>query len=460
MLAATLLYFALARFGMAIFALQPSNITLLWLPSGIALVMCLQWGRRALPLIALASFCANVGGMSGHGAAATVLHTAISALADALTGALAMAMLRRRVPQQLRRATDLAPFALYVCLVPAATTGAILAANLAAGGYIGWRDTAPLFAHLVMADSLGLLLVYPLYQSWATPGGLAATPAKPLLLATLALAALMLASLAGAPGMEYFFVPVLLVLSFYAGMFSLTALGGLALVAVFAMAAHQAGPFAGIETSQGAFRVGAFAVASALTILGVALQRGQLEDTEITRQLWQEAAEHDPLTGLANRRIFLPQVHLEHERSLRNALPYAVAMLDLDHFKLVNDRYGHGGGDIVLKAVADLLQENCRQIDLVARVGGEEFAILLPGCSGAQAAPLLERLRGKLAALRVRIGEQQVTVTTSIGVASFADHAESTEHLVARADQALYRAKKAGRNRVVVDTAEGIAPTA
>lgn len=449
LIAAAIVYYALARFGMAIFALKPSNITLLWLPSGIALAMCLEWGYRAVPFIVLASLAANFDGMAAASSPVHLAHTMVAALTDGMAGALAMSMFRRVLPGGLLRAADLLPFIVYVCLAPTTLSSLILAGNLAAGGYIGWHEAGALARVLVLADSLGLLLVYPAYQGWRQRNA-APLRMQPLLAAGVAIVALLAAGQAGMPGMEYFIFPVLLVLSFHTSLLGLSAASALTIVAVMAAAAHQAGPF-DATAGDAAFRVAAFAFSSALTLLGAALQHGQLERSEHTGRLWQEAAEHDALTGLPNRRLFMPKVQLEHQRSLRSGKPYAIAMLDLDHFKAINDCHGHAGGDRVLDAVAAVLRDNCRMIDTPARVGGEEFAILLPECSGAQARPFLERLRGKLAELEILIADQRVTVTVSIGIASYNGPRDTADAVAARADQALYRAKQAGRNCSMVD---------
>ncbi|GAB2869118.1 hypothetical protein GCM10027277_42810 [Pseudoduganella ginsengisoli] len=450
LIAAALAYFALARFGMAIFALKPSNLTLLWLPSGIALAMCLQWGWRAVPFIVVASLAANFDGMAAATSPAHLAHTMLAAMTDGLAGVLAMHMFRRMLPGGLARAADLLPFILYVCLIPTAVSSVLLAANLAAGGYLPWSEAGALARVLVLADSLGLLLVYPAYQGWRQRHTAPPLQAHPLLAAIAAVLALLLASRAGMPGMEYFIVPVLLVLSFHTSLLGITAVTALTIVGVMASAAHPA--FAAQTTaSDTAFRVAALAFSSALTLLGAALQRGQLEHSERTRQQWQDAAEHDALTGLPNRRLFMPKVQLEHQRSLRSGKPYAIAMLDLDHFKAINDCHGHAVGDRVLDAVATVLRDNCRMIDTPARVGGEEFAILLPECSGTQARPFLERLRGKLEELEIAVADQRVSVTVSIGIASFTGVNDTADAVAARADRALYQAKQAGRNCSIVD---------
>ncbi len=136
-IAATALgYYFLAHFGMTLFALKPSNITLLWLPSGLALVMCIQWGYLAVPFIVLASFAANFSGMSALSGPEAFLHTAVAAIADGLVGIIAMHLLKRFLPHGLTRTHDLLPFGLWICLLPTLITSLMLSVNLAVGGYI------------------------------------------------------------------------------------------------------------------------------------------------------------------------------------------------------------------------------------------------------------------------------------------------------------------------------------
>lgn len=160
-------------------------------------------------------------------------------------------------------------------------------------------------------------------------------------------------------------------------------------------------------------------------------------------------ASHDPLTGLANRRSGARRLAADHARALRESQPLSVLMIDLDHFKQVNDRWGHAIGDRVLMATASVLHDELRGADLGVRHGGEEFLVVLPGASSAQALAAAERIREGIAAFSVEVPETSLRVTASIGIATLAE-GESPDELVARADVALYGAKSAGRNRCVV----------
>jgi two-component system, cell cycle response regulator len=166
----------------------------------------------------------------------------------------------------------------------------------------------------------------------------------------------------------------------------------------------------------------------------------------------QRLATIDPLTGLMNRRAFLGSVQREVAACRRYGHALSLCVLDVDHFKLVNDRFGHGTGDAVLAAVGQLLRAEVRASDVAARWGGEEFVIALTSTDTDGARVAAERLRRSLEQIVVHDASgTPVAVTASLGVAGFHAAHETLEGLLERADRALYRAKAAGRNRVIVD---------
>jgi diguanylate cyclase (GGDEF)-like protein/PAS domain S-box-containing protein len=157
----------------------------------------------------------------------------------------------------------------------------------------------------------------------------------------------------------------------------------------------------------------------------------------------------DYLTGLANRRHFLEQAESELVRTLRYGRELSILMLDIDRFKTINDTYGHKVGDVVLKKLADVCSATLRDVDIVGRLGGEEFAVLLPETGEKSAMEVAERLRGALAASQVVLsGGLPLHFTASFGVAILEDKDTNIDTLLNQADQALYRAKSEGRNRV------------
>ncbi len=156
----------------------------------------------------------------------------------------------------------------------------------------------------------------------------------------------------------------------------------------------------------------------------------------------------DVLTGLLNRRAFQGHLKMEWGRAVSKGTPLSCAMVDLDYFKRINDTLGHQAGDQVLKRMAELLQSQCRTTDYLCRYGGEELCVLLPNASEEVAAAWAERARHAVEAATVTIGDRDVRITTSIGVAQALGTNDSVEQLIDRADQALIVAKKLGRNKV------------
>jgi len=176
--------------------------------------------------------------------------------------------------------------------------------------------------------------------------------------------------------------------------------------------------------------------------------------TEITRarQALEQLALHDPLTGLANRRKFQDRYQLECRRQGRAGLPLSLALVDVDHFKQVNDTWGHIVGDVCLKAVADLLVSQLRTTDLVARFGGEEFLVLLPDTNSREGVLVAEKLRRALEISVIDIGltaQPTLKITASFGVMTLLPTEKlSLEAAIERADHAVYAAKRGGRNQV------------
>ncbi|WP_165494233.1 GGDEF domain-containing protein [Aquitalea sp. USM4] len=185
---------------------------------------------------------------------------------------------------------------------------------------------------------------------------------------------------------------------------------------------------------------------SGSVILFVALLSGEFFSEALERRIQQMACT-DVLTGLANRRVFYQTMAQWQLACQRERRPFCLAMLDIDHFKRINDSHGHEAGDQVLRALARLLQQGVGRDDLVCRMGGEEFAILLAGRSLEQALPLCEALRQTIAATPMLTGSELLHVTVSMGLGQW--HGVGGESgFLAAVDQALYAAKHAGRNAI------------
>ncbi|MEW5725792.1 MAG: diguanylate cyclase [Thermodesulfobacteriota bacterium] len=176
--------------------------------------------------------------------------------------------------------------------------------------------------------------------------------------------------------------------------------------------------------------------------------RERTAELELANKRLAKLAVTDELTGLYNRRHFYNNLEAEFSRAARYNNPLSLLMIDLDHFKSVNDRFGHHCGDLALQTVAGFLTRNTRHSDLVARFGGEEFTVLLPETDGPTAWRVAENLRRKIEETQNQCQSEVFKITVSVGVASFSEATESAERLLQAADEALYRAKRAGRNRV------------
>lgn len=180
------------------------------------------------------------------------------------------------------------------------------------------------------------------------------------------------------------------------------------------------------------------------------LQKTEQETERLRASLIQQQlrAQMDTLTGVANREAYRLRLDYEFARWQRYQTPLSLIVGDIDHFKRINDRFGHSTGDKVLRAVARILQANMRKTDLLARYGGEEFVILMPETSLEQAAQAAEKLRQAVEARPFHAGEERIAMSLSFGVAEF-NGGDDTDAVFNRADQALYQAKGSGRNRVV-----------
>jgi diguanylate cyclase (GGDEF)-like protein len=183
--------------------------------------------------------------------------------------------------------------------------------------------------------------------------------------------------------------------------------------------------------------------ASYVVVLGVAM--AGLQRLRHIQQQLSRLATNDPLTGLVNARSFAARLTQELERNRRYPRPLALLYLDLDDFKVINDSHGHQTGDAVLRLVADAMRASVRQADIVGRMGGDEFAVLMPETDSALADAAAKRLATSMRS----VFKGTPTVTASIGVVSCSAPDANTDELLRRADQAMYEAKRTGKDRVV-----------
>ena len=195
----------------------------------------------------------------------------------------------------------------------------------------------------------------------------------------------------------------------------------------------------------------AVAVPAIVAPLAVSMIVTLMHEADASRRALRELAVRDGLTNLYNRRFFMARLEAEVARAQRDGTPLSVCMIDVDHFKRINDQRGHATGDDVLERLAAVLIASLRPYDVSARYGGEEFAAVLPGATLEDAARTAERLREAIAEVRIPAFGDATTphVTASLGVTALAGGHDSASALLTRADRAMYQAKSGGRNRCV-----------
>lgn len=448
LLLSSLAYYVSARFGMSLFTLFPSNISLLWLPSGIGFLMCLRWGWKAVPFIVIAAYYVNLPGMNVTTVTYPKLHTLISALADGSQSFIAMMLFAKYLPKGVDNPKSLSTFVFLVCIVPTSLTIGIITFNLWFGGYLVTANLEKFYISLLLADSLGLLMVYQVYNSLKLDPIQIKKPSLSLCLAIALLALIFLLGMWRYPAVIYLVLPVLVIMSFELSLLTVASISTFTFIVLISATHFNLGPFVNLTDFATGFELMAFTFACAITVFGLALQQYQMRLTAESGERWKLAAEHDVLTGLPNRRAFMPALTKEHHRSVRLGHNYCVVIWDIDDFKLINDSYGHDFGDRVLVRLAQIMRLSCRDIDYYARIGGEEFAVLLPETSRGSGEKAMERFRQEIADETFKAPDGTVhSVTISIGISCLGGRSILESDLLAEADKALYKSKEQGKNQ-------------
>jgi diguanylate cyclase (GGDEF)-like protein len=437
-------YFGLAKAGLA-FAFANQSVTSIWPPTGLALAAVLIWGYRMWPGVAVGAFLANI---TTAGSIATVLGIATGNTLEALVGAYLLVSIAGFRPS-LERVRDVV--ALVVCAALASTmiSATIGVASLSASGLVPAGHLASTWRVWWFGDIGGDLLLAPALLIIASRPRLESRQLITLEAAAL-LAVLVGADLlvfAAGQSIVYAILPVLFWIAYRYRQLG-TAIGGLITsgLAVY-FTAHGQGPFIGGSEDTELLRSQTFvgvATITGLLVAALATERHAAEE-----QL-RHRAEHDPLTGLANSSRFTEELGKWISYNARYGGQGAVMVLDLDHFKRVNDALGHKAGDELLARVAHLLTQRLRETDVVGRWGGDEFTVLLPRTSYADAVRVANELLEMVPReASIVSGGRRMELTASIGVATFVDGAElEPEDVLKSADAAMYRAKESGRNRV------------
>ncbi|MEW6119848.1 MAG: diguanylate cyclase [Pseudomonadota bacterium] len=484
-----LLYFSGALLGMTASAMS-EGIAIFWLPNGILLAALLLAPKRDWPVYLFAAVLAEVLADMHR----FTLGQALGFAAINLSECLLAAILLRRVASpftfnRLRHAVWFGVIALLLAPGLAALPGAAIHAS-AAGAQISFWSYWRIWW---VGDSLGVLMVVPLVLGWLSDRRKvrwwSALEASAVVATALALAWMIFAQTGEETGwLVDSPILMLLVLLWPAIRFGVHETAGVGLlIAVVAILTNLEGlgPFVSAYPEATVLKVQGYlaTLLFAALVLAALLQelrdrnenlqarerelrlsqaavrqlnlelesrvQARTEELEAANRLLEALASVDALTGASNRRHFLEIARIEVERAQRLGLPVAAMMLDLDYFKQVNDKYGHETGDRVLQTFANAVHSTLRSSDIFARLGGEEFIILLPGQKQEDACALAERMREMTESLKFAKCPEGITVSIGIAVLG-SDGAQDLDGLMRQADHALYQSKHAGRNRVSV----------
>lgn len=472
------LYYLGAKLSLALAVTTPEVLVTLWVPNSLLLAALFHFQLRRYAAFAAMIIVAEIAAdYQTYSLAESVLFAAINLLEVTL----AYLLLRRwRFDTRFTAPGDLWKF-----IMAGPVIGAFVSACVAATLHQYSRGGETAFLEFLriwwFGDGLGLLILTPLFLSiWPPTAG--ATAERAALnwydgVAIFGALVVMCAFLLSHRGMFLGISvrPVLLVpLTVYAAArFSIRTttlvMTSIALIVLLVTRSGQQ-PFGDLPVHDTAVWAQELLFSMAIISIGLAALLSQLRANrreletrvqERTAQLQaanaqlEKLAVTDALTGLLNRRALSDLFRREIERAQRHRRELAVIMFDVDHFKAINDRHGHSAGDAVLKQIAGIAAQSTRGTDTIARYGGEEFVLIAPETDRASALDLAERMRAALQSAEIRIDHQSLKVTASFGVAMLHGDDKKPEDVLHRADEALYAAKGAGRNRVMAERAAG-----
>ena len=445
-------YFAAAQLALSA-GISPSHAGAVWPASGIALACVLLFGYRVWPGVWLGAALSQA--MLESSPTVSVLIGAGSAL-EALAAA---ALVHRCIglPGTFKRGEDAVEF------VAIAGLGALIAAAAAAAA--GWAQSlAPQALASVawtrwQADAMGMIVAAPVVLGWSARPGASWSRRKmlefsclalPMLAVTYAVFGNTLPSTLPSLPLTFVILPFVIWAALRFEQREVATLNAMVCALAVWHTLAGRGPFAAMPPQTSTLLLLAFTssvVITGLVLNAVVGERGRaIETLAKALKSLKEDAIRDPLTGLYNRRFLQDYLPRELLRAAREGFRVAVIMLDLDHFKRVNDTKGHGVGDFVLIEIASLLKRHIRGSDIACRYGGEEFTLVLPNATAQSARNRAEEI---CAAVR-KESDRLIGVTASLGVAIFPTHAEEPESLLRAADRALYEAKGRGRDQVRV----------
>lgn len=457
-------YFATALGGLAI-SRQAGNIATLWPPNGMLVAALMLTTRKRWGDVLLAGMIGSLAANMYNGN--TALTACSITLANLVEALIAASIIRTRTGRRLlfQRSSDV------VVLIVAAIAAAVVAGALSAASahLLAHAPFKTIFVKWMLGDLLGLLVVMPIaiiVHDLLRHGPDIILSGRTQAEATLVMAAVVLVSVAvyapQAPPVQFLVMPTVLLASYRLGPFgaamSTTIVAVLGSVGTAAAAQAVASSPYDVTLKVFNFQLNlAVLFLTALPIGSAMAQRSQLEHDLMDEK---ERADRyaadmallvnvDDLTGLSTRRHLLEELDRLATAAKRAGQPLTLAMIDIDHFKPINDQFGHAVGDAVLMAIGAACRSAVRADDVIGRLGGEEFAMLMPLTDQHAAYSIVDRLRESVAEIAIPVNDgRSVSVTISVGLATF--EGQQIDRLLVDADRALYMAKEAGRNRIVL----------
>lgn len=445
----SLTYFVTALLGIKILALAELSISLLWMASGIGLIMCLRFGLIALPFIALCSFLANYWFVSHQNMTTAFILTANAALINAVMPLLGSVIYNRYLPKRIRRPTELYRFTFLVCLFPSLLCALLLLTNLHLTGFPVPIDDGFFLLTITVGDSFGILLVYMIYNGLLTHKPIINLPTLEQVLLIAASLSITYIAFHFIYGVIYLLLAIMVFIAYRQSLLFLACALLINIWFLYWFVTASFGPFAMDTIEQSYFSLELFVMMLIYLPLSILMHNYQTFYFKNKAEKMQDKAFHDQLTGLLNRQGFYSII----EQMLKKyaSKGYCVAIIDIDHFKKVNDSFGHNAGDVVLKNAAQLFKKHFRGEDIVSRFGGEEFIIVMSGISIENAKQRLNALLNEYSMMVSTYQAHKINSTISIG-ALCCDKPSAVNLLIDRADKLLYEAKQNGRNQVILKT--------
>lgn len=444
----TTVYLVAGKLGLLL-AFVHASATAVWAPTGIALAALLLRGVGLWPAVLLGAFLVNV---TTAGSVATSVGIAAGNTLEAVVGAyLVNRYARGRFA--FERSQDILRFAALAALGSTSLSATFGVGSLLLGGFLDPARSGTVWLTWWLGNMVADLVLAPVIVLWFTHPRPRWSTRQALEAAGIALSVVLTGLLVFGEllplgwrhyPLNFLCVPVLLWPAFRLGQRE-SATAALLLAAIAIRGTLQGfGPFARDSPNEALLLLQSFVAVVSLTVVtvgAVVAERRRLE----ARLL--RLADHDPLTDLFSRRRLLDELRLTLAQARRYGTHGALLFLDLDEFKSVNDTLGHRAGDRVLAALAHRLRGRLRHSDIVARMGGDEFAVLLPHTDSVQGQALAAQLLDAIRSQPIESGAEAVAISAAIGIALFPEHGTTAEELLAHADRAMYQAKRMGGNR-------------